>query len=30
MYWVQHLQKSSAQLYDDDQVHQFLQNYLLY
>jgi hypothetical protein len=30
MYWVQHLQKSSAQLSDDDQVHQFLQNYLLY
>jgi hypothetical protein len=30
MYWVQHLQKSSTQLHDDDQVHQFLQNYLLY
>ncbi|KAH0558666.1 hypothetical protein GP486_004684 [Trichoglossum hirsutum] len=30
MYWVQHLQKSSAVLHDDDQVHQFLQNYLLY
>ena len=30
LYWIQHLQKSGAQLYDKDQVHQFLQIYLLY
>jgi hypothetical protein len=30
IYWVQYLQKSSTQLHNDDQVHQFLQNYLLY
>ena len=30
LYWIQHLQKSSAQLCDDDQVHQFLQVHLLH
>jgi hypothetical protein len=30
LYWVQHLEKSGAQLYDNDQVHQFLQVHLLY
>jgi hypothetical protein len=30
LYWVQHLQKSGAQLYDKDQVHQFLQVYFLH
>jgi hypothetical protein len=30
LYWIQHLQKSDAQLYDNDQVHQFLQVYLLH
>jgi hypothetical protein len=30
LYWVQHLQKSGAQLHDDDQVHQFLQKHLLH
>jgi hypothetical protein len=30
LYWVQHLQRSSLQLYDDDQVHRFLQEHLLY
>jgi len=30
IYWVQHLQKSRAQLRDDDQVHQFLQKHLLH
>ena len=30
LYWIHHLQKSGAQLYDDDQVHQFLQNHLLH
>jgi hypothetical protein len=30
LYWTQHLQKSEAQLFDDGQVHQFLQVYLLY
>jgi hypothetical protein len=30
IYWVQHLQKSGAQLYDDDQVHQFLREHLLH
>ena len=28
--WVQHLQKSGMQLYDNDQVHQFLQTHLLH
>jgi hypothetical protein len=30
LYWVQHLQKSGEQLYDDDQVHRFLQVHLLH
>ena len=30
LYWVEHLQRSDAQLHDDDQVHQFLQENLLY
>ena len=30
LYWVQHIQKSGAQLYDNDQVHQFLQVHLLH
>ena len=30
LYWIQHLQKSSAQLRDNDQVHQFLQEHLLH
>jgi NACHT domain len=30
IYWVQHLQKSGAQLGDDDQVHQFLREHLLH
>ena len=30
LYWVQHLQKSGIQLYDNDQVHQFLQTHLLH
>jgi hypothetical protein len=30
LYWIQHLQKSSAQLYDKDQVHKFLQVHLLH
>ncbi|CZR68414.1 related to WD40-repeat protein (notchless protein) [Phialocephala subalpina] len=30
LYWIQHLQKSDAQLCDDDQVHQFLQVHLLH
>ncbi|EXJ77535.1 hypothetical protein A1O3_09762 [Capronia epimyces CBS 606.96] len=29
-YWIQHLQKSSIQLYDNDQVHCFLQDHLLH
>lgn len=29
-YWVQHLQKSDAQLLDNDQVHRFLQKHLLH
>ena len=29
-YWIQHLQKSGAQLRDNDQVHQFLQEHLLH
>jgi hypothetical protein len=30
LYWVQHLQKSGDQLYNDDQVHQFLLVHLLH
>ncbi|KAH7410673.1 vegetative incompatibility protein HET-E-1 [Cadophora sp. MPI-SDFR-AT-0126] len=30
LYWVQHLQRSSSQLYDNSQVHQFLQVHLLH
>jgi hypothetical protein len=30
LYWVQHLQKSGEQLYDNDQVHQFLKEHLLH
>jgi hypothetical protein len=30
LYWIQHLQKSDAQLRDNDQVHQFLQEHLLH
>ena len=30
LYWVQHLQKSSTQLHDNDQVHQFLQVHFLH
>ncbi|KAG9234486.1 hypothetical protein BJ875DRAFT_542871 [Amylocarpus encephaloides] len=30
LYWVQHLQKSGIQLYDDDQFHRFLQEHLLH
>ena len=30
LYWVQHLQKSGAQLYDNHQVHQFLKEHLLH
>jgi hypothetical protein len=30
LYWVQHLQNSSTQLRDNDQVHQFLQVHLLH
>ncbi|KAH8674500.1 WD40-repeat-containing domain protein [Tricladium varicosporioides] len=30
LYWIQHLQNSNTQLYDDDQVHQFLQLHLLH
>lgn len=30
LYWVQHLQKSGAQLRDNDQVHVFLQEHLLH
>jgi hypothetical protein len=30
LYWIQHLQKSRAQLHDNDQVHQFLQEHLLH
>jgi len=29
-YWVQHLRRSETQLYDDDQVHQFLREHLLH
>jgi hypothetical protein len=30
LYWIQHLQKSGAQLCDNDEVHQFLQVHLLH
>ena len=30
LYWIQHLQKSSAQLHDNDHVHQFLEVHLLH
>jgi hypothetical protein len=30
LYWVQHLQKSGEQLYDNDHVHQFLKEHLLH
>ena len=30
LYWIQHLQNSDAQLYDNDQVHQFLQVHFLH
>lgn len=30
LYWVKHLQKSGAQIYDNDQVHKFLQVHLLH
>lgn len=30
LYWVQHLQRSDAKLYDNDQIHQFLQTHLLH
>jgi hypothetical protein len=30
LYWIQHLQKSGTLLYDNDQVHQFLQVHLLH
>jgi hypothetical protein len=30
LYWIQHLKKSNAQLHDNGQVHQFLQEHLLY
>jgi NACHT domain len=30
LYWVQHLQRSNAQIYDNDQVHQFLLEHLLH
>ncbi|KAI3575831.1 hypothetical protein IWW34DRAFT_630123 [Fusarium oxysporum f. sp. albedinis] len=30
LYWIQHLQRSDAQLYDDNQVHCFLQEHLLH
>jgi hypothetical protein len=30
LYWIQHLQKSSTQLRDNDQVHQFLQEHFLH
>jgi NACHT domain len=30
IYWVQHLEQSGAQLYDDDQVHRFLRKHLLH
>lgn len=30
LYWVQHLQKGNAQLYDNDHVHRFLKGHLLH
>jgi hypothetical protein len=30
LYWIQHLQRSGAQLHDEDLVHQFLQEHLLH
>jgi hypothetical protein len=30
LYWIQHFHKGGAQLRDDDQVHQFLQEHLLH
>jgi len=30
LYWIQHLQKSGVQLYDNDQVHQFLKEHFLH
>jgi hypothetical protein len=30
LYWIQHLQKSGAQLYDNDEVHHFLQEHFLH
>ncbi|KAL5316273.1 hypothetical protein ACEPPN_015318 [Leptodophora sp. 'Broadleaf-Isolate-01'] len=30
LYWIQHLQKSGAQLHDNDRVHQFLQIHVLH
>jgi hypothetical protein len=30
LYWIRHLEKSGAQLYNNDQVHQFLQLHLLH
>jgi hypothetical protein len=30
LYWIQHVQKSGAQLRDNDQVHQFFQKYLFH
>ena len=30
LYWIQHLYKSGAELFDNGQIHQFLQVYLLY
>jgi len=30
LYWIQHLRKSSVQLYDNDQFHQFLQVHFLH
>jgi hypothetical protein len=30
VYWIQHLQKSDAKLYDYDQVYLFLQKHLLH
>ncbi|KAF2188446.1 putative WD-repeat protein [Zopfia rhizophila CBS 207.26] len=30
LYWIRHLQMSGAQLYDNDQVHQFLKVHLLH
>ena len=30
LYWIQHLQKSGAQLHENDHVYQFLQKHLLH